>query len=60
MTENDKATIVAMRDEGRTLREMYAALPHVPARDISDTAFPPIGEILSPEERLLKAIFGDN
>lgn len=58
MTEQEKDTVIHMVSEGRNTREIYNALPHVPVREIVDTIWPRTGPDLTPEERVLNAIFG--
>lgn len=59
MTENDKDAILKLLANGSTLRDVYVKFHHIPANEIMNVAFPHTGEIMSPEDRLLKAIFGD-
>lgn len=61
VTGEDRATIERMWADGSTLRAIRDALPHIHFRAVEHIIFPHLAEqeIVSPEDRLLRAIFGD-
>lgn len=58
-TVRETATILAMVKEGKRLREICEAFPHIPGHVVLDTAYPRKGPHVDPSVRLLRAIFRD-
>ena len=59
MTQGQHYLVSTMAQKGNTLRQICDTFPEIPASEISRVVFPPTQEILTPEERLLRAIFGE-
>jgi hypothetical protein len=59
MTQGQHYLIVTMAANGNTLRQICDTFPEIPASEISRVAFPPTQEFVTPEDRILRAIFGE-
>lgn len=60
MTKGQHYLVATMAQNGNTLRQICDTFPEIPASEISRVVFPPTQEIISPEDRILRAIFGED
>jgi hypothetical protein len=59
MTKGQQYLVATMAQNGNTLRQICDTFPEIPAHEISRVVFPPTQEVVTPEDRILRAIFGD-